>query len=129
MGLRCLIVDDNVEFGVAARGLLEADGIVVVDIATSGDGALRHVEDLHPEVVLLDINLGEENGFDVARRLATMRHLAHAPSIIFISTVDGDQFAELIEASPAVGFIPKVDLSADAIRAMLADDGEPTALG
>jgi CheY-like chemotaxis protein len=129
MALRCLIVDDNVDYGLAARALLEADGIVVVGIATSSDGAVRHVEDLQTDVVLLDINLGEENGFDVARRFAGLRHLAQTPSIIFISTVDGDQFAELVEASPAVGFIPKVDLSADAIHAMLADDDQSTASG
>jgi CheY-like chemotaxis protein len=129
MALSCLIVDDNLDYGLAARILLEDDGIVVVGIATSSDGAVRHVEDLQPDVALLDINLGDESGFDVARRLAGMAHLAHPPSMIFISTVDGDQFAELIEASPAVGFIPKARLSAHAIHAMLADDGESTASG
>jgi CheY-like chemotaxis protein len=127
MALRCLIVDDNLEYGNAARVLLENDGVVVVGSATSGEGAVREVEDRQPDVVLLDINLGDENGFDVARRLAGLRHIAHAPSIIFISTVDGDQFAELIDASPAVGFIPKAGLSAGAIHAMLADGDEPSA--
>ena len=130
MVLRCLIVDDNLEYGLAARVLLEDDGIAVVGIATSSDGAVRHVEDLQPDVALLDINLGQESGFDVARRLASLRdHLPHPPSMIFISTVDGEQFAELIETSPAVGFIPKARLSADAIHAMLADDGETTVSG
>ena len=129
MALRCLIVDDNLEYGVAARVLLEGDGVVVVGIATSSDGAVRQVEDLQPDVALLDINLGEESGFDLARRLADLEHLARPPSLIFISTVDGDQFAELIDASPALGFIPKARLSADAIHAMLADDGVSTGSG
>jgi CheY-like chemotaxis protein len=127
--LRCLIVDDNLEFGRAAGKLLEDSGIVVVGIATSGDSAVRHVEELQPDVALLDINLGAESGFEVAQRLAELPRAVDPPAMIFISTDDGAEYAELIEASPAVGFVHKTDLSAHAIHAVLADGDEPLPSG
>ena len=122
--MRCLIVDDNLEFGLAARKLLEDGGIVVVGIATSADDAIRDVEALEPDVALLDINLGAESGFDVAKRLAELRRVVERPAMIFISTDDGAEYADLIEASPAVGFLHKTDLSARTIHALLADGNE-----
>jgi CheY-like chemotaxis protein len=118
--LRCLIVDDNARFGDAARALLERQGIAVVAIATSSDEAARQVRELAPDVALIDIGLGEESGFDLAEHL-------HAdpdrpcPSIILISTRDEREFADLIEASPAVGFLAKSEMSADTIYDKLAD--------
>ena len=112
MSLRCLIVDDSPEFGHAARRLLEGQGIAVVGIATSG------AEELRPEVALVDVDLGEESGFDVARRLADGARPT-SPKVILISTHDEHEFADLIEASPAVGFLAKTDLSAATIRRLL----------
>jgi len=129
VALRCLIVDDNLEFGSAARLVLEEGGLVVVGIATSSDEAVRHVEELQPDLALLDINLGAESGFDVALRLAEMPHAGNAPAMIFISTDDGAEYADLITASPALGFVPKTGLSAHAIHAMLADGNGPAASG
>jgi CheY-like chemotaxis protein len=67
--LRCLIVDDNLGFLEAARALLEQEGFVVVGVASTGAEATCSVAELQPEVTLVDIDLGEESGFDVARRL------------------------------------------------------------
>jgi DNA-binding NarL/FixJ family response regulator len=122
MSLRCLIVDDNPDFGHAVRSLLEGQGIAVVGIATCGAEADLSVEELRPEVALVDIDLGEESGFDVARRLADGARPT-SPKVILISTHDEHEFADLIEASPAIGFVAKTDLSAATIRRLL-DAGE-----
>jgi CheY-like chemotaxis protein len=121
--LRSLIVDDNAEFVEAARGLLEGQGLVVVGAVSSGDEAVRQAEFLRPDVVLMDIDLGDESGFDVACRLASgCGH--HRPKVILISTHDRSEFADLIEASPALGFIAKTDLSAAAILSVVDDADE-----
>jgi len=107
--LRCLIVDDSPRFGEEARGLLEHEGVAVVGVAGSGDEAVRLVEALRPELVLLDIRLDNESGFDVARRLVDCE-------IIFVSTHDEREFRSQIEASRALGFIAKTELSAERIQ-------------
>jgi DNA-binding NarL/FixJ family response regulator len=115
MAVGVLIVDDNQLFLEAARGLLERQGLRVVGVAATPAEALRRAEELRPEVVLVDITLGGESGFDLARRLAG--HLRNSgPAVILISTHAEDDFADLIAESPAAGFVPKRDLSADAIR-------------
>ena len=107
MQIRCLIVDDNQPFLDAARLLLEREGLAVVGTATTSAQALRLEEELRPEVVLVDIRLGEESGFDLARRLSG--------TVILISTHAQGEYAEEIAASPAAGFIPKAQLSASAV--------------
>jgi CheY-like chemotaxis protein len=109
-----LIVDDSTEFLDAARGLLEREGISVVGVASNGAEALESVDDLHPDVVLVDVNLGMESGFDLAEQLHD-----DARPVIMISTLSEQDLADLIEASPAVGFLAKSDLAAVAIRNML----------
>lgn len=109
--LRCLLVDDNQHFLAAARGLLEREGLVVVGTAAAGAEAVRQAAELRPDVTLVDIDLGAESGFEVARRLAG--------PIIMISTHAEDDYAALLADSPAVGFIPKIGLSAQAIRDVL----------
>jgi CheY-like chemotaxis protein len=116
--LRCLIVDDSQRFLAAARGLLERQGITVVGVASTGAEALRRVEELRPDVMLVDIDLGGESGFEVARRLNRDASLA-PPPMILISTHAEQDYADLIAASPAVGFVPKSVLSATAIRKLL----------
>jgi DNA-binding NarL/FixJ family response regulator len=114
MPLRVLIVDDNVHFLSAARGLLDGDGITVVGVATTGGEGLRLAAELQPDVTLVDIDLGEESGFDVARRLKAADS-TNAQLVILTSAYPEEDFDELIQASPAIGFLPKTDLSAGAI--------------
>jgi DNA-binding NarL/FixJ family response regulator len=119
MTLRCVIVDDSPAVLRAARELLECQGIVVVGVAATGAEAVRLIEELGPDVVLVDIDLGAESGFDLARRLVETSDWAGTQSIL-ISTHDGADFANLIAGSPAIGFLPKADLSATAIHQLLA---------
>src|SRR5918999_2162088 len=122
--MRCLIVDDSPRFLDAARGLLERQGIVVVGVASNSAEALQRAEELRPDVTLLDIDLGGESGLELARRLRRQAGPTPAP-VILISTYAEQDYAELIAASPAIGFLPKTALSAAAIRDLLAggDDG------
>jgi CheY-like chemotaxis protein len=116
--LRCLIVDDNAGFLRSARLLLEGEGIAVVAVASTGEEALRETEALGPDVVLVDIDLGSESGFDVVGRLH--RRFGRPPSdLILISTHAEDDFADLIAATPVAGFISKSRLSACSIRRLL----------
>ena len=121
--LRCLIIDDNPRFLATARRLLEHDGITVVGAGASSDDAVRLADQLSPDITLIDIDLGEENGFAVARRLAQLKR-APAGNLILISTHDADEFADLVEASPAIGLVPKSALSAQAIYALIEADRE-----
>jgi DNA-binding NarL/FixJ family response regulator len=115
MALRCLIVDDNGPFLAAARALLEREGLAVPGVASTGADAVLQLEALHPDVVLVDIMLGEESGFDVVRELSRDGR-ADGTTVILISTHAESDFADLIDASPASGFLPKSRLSAEAIR-------------
>jgi CheY-like chemotaxis protein len=116
--MRCLIVDDSPRFLEAARGLLVREGIVVVAVATNGADAIRRVAELGPDVILIDIDLGGQSGFDVVRRLTSEADLAPS-AVILISTHAEEDYAELIAASPATGFLPKTKLSAGAIGDLL----------
>ena len=118
MTLRCVIVDDSPAVLRAASELLECQGIVVLGVAASGVEAIRLIEELGPDVVLVDIDLGSESGFDLARRLVETPNW-RGTRIILISTHDGADFANLIAGSPAIGFLPKSDLSATAIHRLL----------
>ncbi len=118
MSLRCLIVDDNPRFSEAARSLLEEDGISVVGVAMSGGEAVRLANALMPDLALVDISLGDESGFDVARRLVEGSN-APAPTVILVSTHEEQEFRDRIAASPAAGFLAKTDLSASNIRRLL----------
>jgi CheY-like chemotaxis protein len=121
--LRCLIVDDNPRFLEAARGLLEREGVAVVGTASTSAEAAQRVDELRPDVALVDIDLGGESGFDVARQLHANRHEAPL-RIILISTHAEQDYADLIAASPAVGFLAKTALSVRAIRDLLDGHGK-----
>jgi DNA-binding NarL/FixJ family response regulator len=120
--LRCLIVDDSPCFREAARRLLERQGITVVGVASNGGEALRLAEELRPDVTLLDIDLGGESGLELARRLHEAGPARSA--VILISTHVEEDYAELIAASPAVGFLAKTALSAGAIQNLLGGRGD-----
>jgi two-component system, NarL family, nitrate/nitrite response regulator NarL len=111
---RCLIVDDNPTFLEAATMLLEREGLTVVGVASTSAEALSRSRELDPDVVLVDIALGGESGFDLARRLAEAG--GDVPTVILISTHAEADFADLIKATPAAGFVSKSELSAKAIR-------------
>jgi CheY-like chemotaxis protein len=125
VSLRCLIVDDNPGFLEAARALLQQEGIEVVGVASTGAEAVQQATDLRPDVTLLDIDLGGESGFDVARMLVDSPS-AKPGQLILVSAYSEEEFLELIEASPAIGFVRKPALSAQAIGTLLqsAGDGE-----
>ncbi len=116
--IRVVIVDDNSEFLDSARRLLERQGISVVGAASTGADALRHVHELRPDVTLVDVNLGAESGFDLAEALHDMDGEAPAP-VILISTHAESDLADMIETSPAIGFLAKSALSANAIATAL----------
>jgi DNA-binding NarL/FixJ family response regulator len=119
MALRCLIVDDNPAVLVSARDLLEREQIAVVGVASTGAAALQLVALHTPDVALVDIDLGGESGFDLARQLASLGD-GLTPDVILISTHAEGDFADLIDASPAVGFLSKAELSARAIEQLLS---------
>jgi len=115
--MRCLLVDDNKAFIEIARRVLDRDGLRVAGAASSIAEALLLASELQPDVVLVDIALGNENGFDIARRLAggDVRDLA----VIMTSSGAADDYADLVAESPALGFLPKSELSAGAIQRIL----------
>ena len=112
MSLRCLIVDDSEEFLASARRLLSSQGLEIVGSASSGAEALGLAETLRPDVALVDVQLGDEDGLEVARRLSKQRP---GTRVVLISTHSEDDLSELIDGSAAVGFLPKTALSAAAI--------------
>jgi two-component system nitrate/nitrite response regulator NarL len=113
----CVIVDDNPSFLKVAGALLELDGIEVVGTASSAAEALARVAQLRPDVALVDIDLGADNGLDLTHDLAS----ADTVSILMSADAGGD-LTTLIGATPALGFIPKADLSARAIHDLLDSD-------
>jgi DNA-binding NarL/FixJ family response regulator len=112
--LTCLIVDDNSGFLESAADLLTREGLDVVGVASTSAEAIRLVEDLRPDVTLVDVDLGDEDGFELARRLTDIS--AASSKVILVSTHAEDDLTHLIAASPAIGFVSKARLSARAIR-------------
>jgi len=117
--MRVLIVDDNTHFLKAAGDLLERDGMTVVAVATTGSEALCRVDELQPDVILVDVDLGPESGFDLARQIAAATRAARRP-VILISASPEQDLVELIDDSPAIGFVSKSNLSGQAISRLLA---------
>ncbi|MDT5070526.1 MAG: hypothetical protein QOK02_6681 [Mycobacterium sp.] len=121
--MRCLIVDDSANFRDAAAAMLERAGICVVGMASNSVDALNLYRELRPDVTLVDVDLGAESGFDLAVQLQDAD--SPSPSVILISTHSEQDFADMIAASPALGFLPKFALSPGAIRNLLADRVDP----
>ncbi|GAA3935283.1 response regulator transcription factor [Actinomadura viridis] len=142
MAVRCLIVDDSSRFIAAARGLLDGGAVSVVGAATTADDALQKIDELRPDVVLLDIDLGPESGFEVARRLGERVESERAgseragsegaeseragsggaggPRVILISARARADYEDLIAAVPVAGFLGKLELSPAAIIEMVS---------
>jgi DNA-binding NarL/FixJ family response regulator len=116
--IRCVFVDDNRAFLEAGRAALEREGISVAAVATTSAEALRQVEAVRPDVVLVDIFLGEESGLDLARQL-TDDSRTDGSAVILISTHTGEDVARLVAEIPA-GFLSKAELTGEAIRRILA---------
>ena len=108
-----LIVDDHPSFRATARLLLEAEGYTVVGEAADGTAGIAAARELEPDLVVLDVNLPDMDGFEVAARLTSADG---APAVVLVSSRDGRDFGPLVGRSGASGFITKADLSGDAIR-------------
>jgi len=109
--VRCVIVDDSSRFLESVGRLLEREGLEVVGVASSSAQGIRRVEELKPDVTLVDVALGEESGFDLVKQIGS-------PTIL-ISTSPAEEFGSLIEASPALGFLNKAHISARSIRELV----------
>lgn len=111
-----LIVDDHPSFRATARALLEAEGFDVVGEAEDGAQALAVVPELHPDLVLLDVQLPDTDGFAVAARLTAG---GIGPAVVLTSSRDGADFGPLVVESGARGFVPKAELSGAALAALI----------
>jgi two-component system response regulator EvgA len=114
--MKVLIVDDHEGFRASARRMLEADGFEVVAEAGSGAEALQAAGTWSPDLVLLDVHLPDTQGFDVAERLLVN---GAAPAVVLTSSHDASDLGPLVERSGARGFVPKSELSGEALRRIL----------
>jgi len=112
-----LIVDDHPSFRAGARELLEAEGFEVVGEAEDGASALIAIRELRPQVVLLDVQLPDMNGFEVAAKATSN---GSSPAVVLVSSRDGSDYGPLVLESGARGFIPKGELSGARLTALLA---------
>ena len=119
--LRILIIDDSRHFLNAARGALEQDGMTVVGVGSTVAEARRLARELRPDGILVDIDLGDENGLDLARQLAA----SGAAPVVLISAYPESELVDVIAASPAIGFLSKSDLSAGAVARLFATERGP----
>ena len=112
-----LIVDDHADFRTFARSMFDAEGYEVVGDAADGKSAIEVAERLEPDVVLLDVQLGDGiDGFEVADRLAALRN---PPQVVLSSSRDASAYGSKLTNAPVRGFIPKHDLSGAALSALL----------
>ena len=118
VSIRCMLVDDSDAFLKAASILLQRQGMTVVGVASNSAGALRQARALRPDVILVDIGLGDESGFDLARLLDQDGEGGDAEVILISARAETD-YADLIAESPAAGFLVKSELSAQAIGQIL----------
>ena len=112
-----LIVDDHPSFRSSAQAILEAEGFEVIGEAEDGASALAEAHRLHPEIVLLDVQLPDMTGFDVCKSLSSAN--GRNPAVILVSSRDASDYGEQIAACGACGFVPKAELSGAAVRSLL----------
>jgi CheY-like chemotaxis protein len=122
MPIRCVIVDDNADFLDAASVLLEQEGINVVGIASTGAQAFRACRELQPDVMLIDVDLDDETGFEVASGLAQGAG-QEQPCMILISAHPPDEFENLMTDAPAAAVVSKTRLSGRVIREIIGSSG------
>ncbi len=113
---RVLIVDDHAPFRSIARQVLTADGFLIVGEAADGAEAIRACGELRPDLVLLDIQLPDIDGFAVAAVLTTR---IHPPAVVLVSSRSRTDYGSRIEDCRARGYIAKAELSGDAVRRLL----------
>jgi DNA-binding NarL/FixJ family response regulator len=111
-----LIVDDHATFRQSARLLLESEGFAIVGEADDGRSAIDQAAALSPDLILLDVQLPDIDGFEVATRLTAVDR---GPAVVLVSSHDGGDFGSLVGACGAKGFVAKADLSGDRLRALL----------
>jgi DNA-binding NarL/FixJ family response regulator len=116
MAKSVVIVDDHPSFRSSARMLLESDGFEVVGEAATGEEGVEVALDLRPDLVLLDVNLPDIDGFEVATRITAD---PEPPSVILTSSRDSTDFGPLVQKSGALGFVPKSELSGAALEELL----------
>jgi DNA-binding NarL/FixJ family response regulator len=112
-----LIVDDHPSFRGMARAILESEGYDVIGEAADGASAIEAAKSLRPDVILLDVQLPDIDGFEVATLLSSQN--GSSPAIVMTSSRDARDFGSLVEQCGARGFIPKAELSAEAVSALL----------
>jgi DNA-binding NarL/FixJ family response regulator len=117
VAITVLIVDDHQTFRETARRLLESEGFDVIGEAESGELAVAKAAELMPDLVLLDVQLPDIDGFEVSRRVTGS---GRAPAVIIVSSRDGGDYGPLVATSGARGFVTKAELSGDRVRALLA---------
>jgi DNA-binding NarL/FixJ family response regulator len=116
MAPRLLIVDDSATFRAFARRLLELDGFDVVGEAADGAEGLRAARELRPDVVLLDVQLPDLDGFQVTGALTAG---VGCPAVVLVSSRARDDYGNQVARSGALGFIAKAELDGDALRRVL----------
>jgi DNA-binding NarL/FixJ family response regulator len=112
-----LIVDDHEDFRESARALLEAEGFAVIGLAAGGTDALEAAGRLQPDIVLLDIQLPDVDGFAVAERLALG---PDPPQVVLVSSRDASVYGTRLRAARANGFLPKAELSGASLAALVS---------
>jgi CheY-like chemotaxis protein len=117
--MRILIVDDNAHFLEAASDLLEREGMTVVAVASTSAEALERAGELQLDVILVDIDLGRDSGFELARQLTDATGRQPSP-VILISAYPEQDLVDMIDDSPAIGFVSKSDLSSHVIAELVA---------
>ena len=115
--MRCLLVDDSRDFLASAARMLESQGFEVVGLAASSEEALQLAETQHPDVVLVDVELGDEDGVGLVTQL---RERAPAANVILISAYELEEVAELVSRAPSTKFLHKSSLSASAVESLVA---------
>ena len=116
MSKTVLIVDDHPSFRGMARALLESEGFTVVGEAEDGASAIARYRELRPDIVLLDVQLPDTDGFSVATELTSN---GSSPDIVLTSSRDAADYGPLVEESGARGFVPKAELSGDRLQELL----------
>ena len=117
MAMSMLIVDDHAEFRSFAGMMLASEGFDVAGEAGDGRTAVDMAERLHPDLLLVDVQMPGMDGFEVAQRLSA---LPHPPRVVLTSSRTASDYGARLTRSPALGFISKQDLSGAALSALIA---------